>query len=631
MRPWVAFDIEVSGTEPLFALQPWRLRQGTAWITTAAYARKNKAGEIVTDGVIKPSKEWIAAVLQRAIDGDMYVVTWNGIYDIAWLIALGLEDLVHRVRWLDAMLLWKFLDISPTFSDREHTYALKGPKGAVGTFCPDMLGYDDEVDYHDQSYENLFNLLTYNKHDTAATLIAAEAIWAKLGKGNGDFRRAAALVEAACLPMMAAANVAGMHVDRPAVKALYIKLSATVNKMEAALAPHGVTEKVIRSWQQLGKKIYDEWGLPPITGPNGNRTTNKDALTQLVVEDDRVALLMAYREALNLRGKFIGSIVKSCEYNGDRVTRPQIVPFGTYTGRCTYNSTQGKNKAERHVGFPLHQMKRLAEFRAMVKAPPEDEIAPEGYEIVEFDAAGQEFRWMAIYSGDETMLALCKPGEDPHSFMAARIYGGDYQEVIKASKEKGSLASKWRAGGKVANFSLQYRTSAKTLRVRARTDHGLIMSEQEAITIHTTYQRTYTKVPRYWSSQIQQGMKLGYAETMAGRRVKVIGNWAGSQAYPMQQTMINYPIQGTGGDQKLLALKIMKDRLHEFDARFAWDLHDGIYFYVPKNKAMRFAVEMRQALDDLPYEQAWGFKSPIPLTWDAKIGPSWGALSEIKD
>ena len=45
MRPWIALDIECSGEIPEFALQPWRLRQGRAWITTAAYARRNKAGD----------------------------------------------------------------------------------------------------------------------------------------------------------------------------------------------------------------------------------------------------------------------------------------------------------------------------------------------------------------------------------------------------------------------------------------------------------------------------------------------------------------------------------------------------------------------------------------------------------
>jgi hypothetical protein len=65
--------------------------------------------------------------------------------------------------------------------------------------------------------------------------------------------------------------------------------------------------------------------------------------------------------------------------------------FGTYTGRMTYASKQGKNKDARQIGFALHQIKRGSEYRGIMQAPP-------GYTIVEFDAAGQEYRWMATLS-----------------------------------------------------------------------------------------------------------------------------------------------------------------------------------------------------------------------------------------
>lgn len=48
-------------------------------------------------------------------------------------------------------------------------------------------------------------------------------------------------------------------------------------------------------------------------------------------------------------------------------------------------------------------------------------MAPPCYKILEFDASGQEFKWMAIASGDEKMLSLCVPGEDAHSYMTAKL------------------------------------------------------------------------------------------------------------------------------------------------------------------------------------------------------------------
>lgn len=626
MRPWLALDLETSGVLPEYALQPWRVGQRKAWITTVAFARRNKADQIVTDGTIYPKRSYLREILQRAIDTGMRIVVWNGTFDIAWLCAYGCGDLVDKCLWFDGMLAWKHLDLTPSFATNLHTYKLKGEHGAVGAFCPEMIGYEDEVDYHDPSPENLAKLLAYDKNDTAATLISSEKIWEQL---KGSKRGATVLTEAECLPMVAKANLYGMRINRPAVKALNAKLNEVATKMAEILEPLGVNETVIRSPKQLSAVIFDSWGLPQIQG----RSTKRDVLSELVILDDRVALLMQYREALGLQSKFIGGIVKSCEYNEDRISRPQCVVFGTYTSRCTYSSIQGKKgtKAQRQVGFALHQMKRAKDFRDLVLAPEEDEIAPEGYDIVEFDAAGQEFRFMAIVSNDEVMLNLCLPGEDPHAYMAAAIYSGDYRGISTGAKVSGSREHKQRQGGKVTNLSLQYRTSAKTLRIRARTDHGLILSENESNRIHRTYPRTYPGVPKYWDRQIQLGRRLGYAETLAGRRVSVKGNWLGPHQWSMESTMINYPVQGTGGDQKYLAMRVLKNRLADYDARFAWDLHDGIYFYVPRRKSMKFAVEQREVLDHLPYEKAWGFSSPIPLTWDCKIGPSWGSLKPVED
>ena len=642
---WIALDLETSGTLPEYALQPWRFHQRDelgrrkAWITTAAYSMWALDGTMVSRGKTYPRKADLAQILEMAIKFNAYVVVWNGVFDIAWLTAVGLGELCMKVKWLDAMRLWKHLDISSSFSTADHTYRLKGERGAAGMFLPASVGREDDVDYHSTDPAELRKLLSYNKDDTADTLRVAEVVWDRLEPK----RRAAFLLECACLPMVAAANVEGMCISKPTVKAVDARMVKQAAEMEAELGPQGVTEKVIASPQQLAALIYGTWGLPILKRgkpndkwPEGVPSTDKDTLTELVILDERAAKLRLFREALGLRSKFVGGIVKSVVYNEDNRTRPQAVVFGTYTGRFTYNSTQNKKadsedlqkkkatgKQKLQIGFALHQMKRDKQFKSMI-------VAPEDHDLVEFDAAGQEFRWMAIHSLDETMLMLCQPGEDAHSYMGAQIAGLDYYELRDRVRAAEEAATKIRQGGKVGNLSLQYRTSPKTFRIRSRTDHNLIISAHEADKICKTYVRSYPGVPKYWAKQIAKGRQLGYAETLAGRRVQVKGHWQGPQQWAMESTMINYPIQGTGGDQKYLAMAILKDRINEFDARFAWDLHDGLYWYVPKSKSMKFAVEMRDVLAALPYRKAWGFDSPIPLPWDAKTGPSWGALKDIE-
>jgi DNA polymerase I-like protein with 3'-5' exonuclease and polymerase domains len=112
--------------------------------------------------------------------------------------------------------------------------------------------------------------------------------------------------------------------------------------------------------------------------------------------------------------------------------------------------------------------------------------------------------------------------------------------------------------------------------------------------------------------------------------VQLVGNWDGPLSWQMESTSLNYPVQGTGADQKYLAFKVLKDYILSINAYFAWDLHDGIYIWVPTAKLESAAAHVSKLLANLPYREAWGFTPSIPLPWDAKIGPGWGFLHEWK-
>jgi DNA polymerase I-like protein with 3'-5' exonuclease and polymerase domains len=76
------------------------------------------------------------------------------------------------------------------------------------------------------------------------------------------------------------------------------------------LAPHGVTEKIVRSPMQLGKLLFDDWKLPVLKENTGaktgkvSRATDKEVLHELAFIDPRAKELRAYREALNNETKF---------------------------------------------------------------------------------------------------------------------------------------------------------------------------------------------------------------------------------------------------------------------------------------------------------------------------------------
>ena len=647
---FVAADVEASGERPEYALQPWRYYQGKAWLTSfAAVWREN--GQTRVHGMIYPDPLHVGEFLHWCIENDRIIVGWNLVYDIQWLIAMGFRDLVFKCKFLDGMLVWRHLDIEPEYDEsrkNKRSYALKGkPGSAVPTFLPQYAGYEEDVDYHSTDPAELQKLYDYNVRDNYHALRITKLLYSRLKPKQ----RNAMWMEQRCLPMVAEANLRGLPVDIEASKALSKRLAKEAADTLAILEPHGVTPDVVASPKKLGKLLFETWGLPVYklgkgkklpdgTIVPGDPSTDKEVLFELAADGHvRAKQLRDYRTALNGQNKFADKVRKSAEYNEDGCSHPQARVFGTYTGRITISSkqsateivtrqtkkgiTERPRKIELPVGWAQHQMKREKYYRAQI-------IAPEGYDMVEFDAAGQEFKWMAVASNDPTMLTLCQPGEDPHSFMTSEIYHLNYRELIKLVKAEDKAAEDKRKMGKIGNLSLQYRTSAKRLRVTARVDYDVLMTQPEADLIWRTYQRTYKRVPDYWSSQIARVRAIGYVETFGGRRVQVKGDWAGNFGWRMGSTAINYRIQGTGADQKYLAMNLLRDKLIEFDGYFAFDLHDGLYSFIPKSKSKKFVENVKPLLDDLPYGPAWGFVPPVPMNWDAKLGTSWGNLHGLQ-
>ena len=245
---------------------------------------------------------------------------------------------------------------------------------------------------------------------------------------------------------------------------------------------------------------------------------------------------------------------------------------------------------------------------------------------------------MACYSEDATMLNIFSsppPYDDAHAFIGASLTGRTFEEMITdwhapKDTEQFKQAKNDRYLGKFANLSLQYRTSANTLMKKARIDYKIPMLLLEAQRVKQTYEATFSGVPRYWASQIQFAKSHGYVESFNGKRFRFASNaWQRENVWSSGSTAINWPIQGIGGSQKSLAMKYLIPYLHKIGGQFAWDLHDGIFTFLPEKIAYEEALIIKEMLSNLPYEQEWGYKPPIPFPVDASIGPNWGQLQEI--
>ena len=604
------FDLETPQDIPEYGLQPWRVATSEATIKTVAVwiSEDNSFVKVM------PSREWFSKFLVHAKDNNYTLVGWNLMFDISWLLALGLHKELSACCWLDAMLLLKRVDGWRSRDLGGSGYALKP---VVAQRWPEFADYGlgDDVTKVPQTQEEWDRLTVYNLLDSKFTALLCKEYLEKLTIQEIK----AAECEMLGMVPIEQSYLNGIRINNDALDALDADVSKRRIEAQADL---NVDPSVIASPKKLAKLLFEDWGLGMVKlTPAGAPATDKESLLtlQLAYPDDvRLGKLMALRKVNTQQSKFVDAVRMSMLYHGENISRPNPAIAGTYSGRMTYSSKQGKGKSECPTGIALHQWERGKPARNILEAP-------DGFLLAEFDASGQEMRLMACASQDETMLKLFNDGIDGHAYMGASIENVDWQWV-HAEQDNDPKAKSIRNLGKFANLAQQYRIGVDTLRTRALTQYGLQLSKQKAESIKEAYLRTYPGVPRYWKSSIRRASERGYAETYGHRRI-TLNNL---NVYAQQQTSLNFPIQGTGGDMKELAIAVL---LPEFDddVIYAWDLHDALFIYVRDNdQAIPTVKRIREKLDNLPYASEWGWTPQVPLPWDSKLGKSWGSLKSVE-
>lgn len=607
MKKFYGLDIETWGDEPGAPLEPFRVLQGKARITAISVVDE-EGNKILS--VLEPSPGEMQKALHYVEQEQGAIVAWHQIFELGWLYAAGIDT--SRVGWYDAKLMNQFINNQP---DR-YDYGLKR---AVKDYLPAYGGYEESVGGDFSKIDE--TLLHYNYLDAMLTAKLARQFYDKLN----DREWANVVVMSRCSEPLAQRWVKGIHVSREAAAEYrgHCVIEAAKGAEEAGLTP-----QIMKSPAQLKRAIQDDFGLP-ISG------TSKVALYEHL-NDPRVAGVARFRKANTGIIRLLASLDKSLAHcdNGDKV-HPSPRLFGTYTGRCTYTSTQtvrapGKRdgttkNAKIAVGVPIHQIPKEKLARNIIAAPP-------GYLLAECDFQAQESRILADFSGDETLLNVFRDGLDFHSVMGAtfaEIAYGDFIALINAEEPS---AKRYRNCGKVANLSLSYRTGVNRLLEMARVVYHIDMTLAEAERLHALFRRMYPGVVKYWYRAVDFAKRHKFIETRGGKRL-YLPNWQDKRwEWKSGQSAINYPIQGTGADMKCLGLALLTGSvMPEYSTEFAFDLHDGLYFYVPDNSRAEDAVRaIGRMLNNLPYKQVFDWQPKVAMPVEAKLGKSWGQLKGVK-
>lgn len=602
----VGFDIETSGDGDSYGLQPNRVRQGAARITSAAFVTEN--GE--TAATLNPSLEFLRENLQAyAGDDDTYLVGHNTQFDVAWLIASGLEEEVRACRWLDTEVLRRAIENDTT--DKRY-----GLKPTVAKYLPAFAGYESIVAGDFDKIDD--ELLRYNILDAALTVRLAKMFLDELSQDHPRTDMCFVICEA-ILPV-AKAWVEGIEIDTDALDKWEARAAADRDSYFAEFVRlAGITPSEIDIAKQM---LTSPVKLKTFLRAKGFPVEKTDRIE--LSKYKHVPMIQAisqWKRENTAVSKFITSIRKSLSYNGSTRTHPACRLWNTYTGRFGYTSTTTKKRYQ--TGIAIHQFPRNIEARNCI-------TAPQGSLLVELDFATQESRLLCDFSKDPVLKDIFDSGKDFHTYMAAIIDDIAYEDMIDRIAEGDKKAKEHRQLAKIVNLSCAYRTGYKKLIDVGRTQYDVIFDERTAKRLHGLFRDTYKQVPVYWDTAIFEAKSKGFAESRSGRRV-YIDDWSRANSWSSESTAINFPIQATGADMKFLAISETNQLLRENGGRYMLDLHDAMFVILPdRSRSYDVAKKMQEICSNLPYKDVYGWEPYVKLPIDLKVGKAWGSLKEIK-
>src|ERR1017187_753609 len=211
------FDLETMQDNPAHGLQPWRAATGEATIKSVAVWISETQKRYIKE----PSKETLRAFLVKCAADKIVLVGWNVLFDIQWLLAIGLDKEVKACTWMDAMLLlkrvdgWRSRDLGGRGYSLKDVVALRWPEYAD-------YGLGEDVTKVPQTDEEWTRLLEYNLLDSKFTTLLTYEYLEKLTPEE----QKAARQEAAGIIPIAQSGLNGICINRFALENLKIDVTA---------------------------------------------------------------------------------------------------------------------------------------------------------------------------------------------------------------------------------------------------------------------------------------------------------------------------------------------------------------------------------------------------------------------
>ena len=381
----------------------------------------------------------------------------------------------------------------------------------------------------------------------------------------------------------------GIAVDRKALEKLATFFEGEVARETKAAHLAAGHEFNVASPKQLQVVLFDELNLPKTKKIKTGFTTDAEALNWLFEKTKHPLLesLLRIRETKKLGTTVEGLIA---EIGADGRIHTHFAQTVAATGRL---SSVGPNLQN----IPV----RTEEGRSIRNAF----ITGAGYaSLLTADYSQIEMRIMAHLSNDAGLLAAFETGEDLHATVAALVFGVAAVDVD----------SEMRRQIKAMSYGLAYGLSAYGLAVQ------LDLSPPAAQELMDKYFLRFGGIRDYLSSVVVEARKVGYTETVMGRRryLPDLLHDNRQRREIAERMALNAPIQGSAADIiKQAMLNVQRALVAEkMQSRLLLQVHDELILEVMAGEEESLAALVRR-------EMAAAYPLKAPLDVSVGIGRSW--------
>ncbi len=401
-------------------------------------------------------------------------------------------------------------------------------------------------------------------------------------------------LERPLVPVLVDMERAGIKVDRNVLARLSGDFAQKMAQYEEEIYQLAGHRFNIGSPKQLGEILYDKMGHEGgKKTKTGAWSTDADALEALAAQGHELPRrVLDWRGLSKLKSTYTDALPSFIHPETGRVHTSYSLA-ATSTGRLSSSDPNLQN-------IPV----RTEDGRKIRTAF----IAEKGNKLISADYSQIELRLLAHIADIDALKKAFAEGLDIHAMTASEMFGVPVKGMDPAVRRR----------AKAINFGIIYGISAFGLANQLGIPRG------EAGEYIDRYFKRFPGIRAYMDQTKEQAHKLGYVETIFGRRVHMpaINSKNPAERAFNERAAINAPIQGAAADIIRRAMIRMPDALRDakLSARMLLQVHDELIFEAPENEAEKTCNLVAKIMSGAAEPAV---KLSVPLDVEARAADNW--------